>query len=195
MKNQIKHFSLVEILTVIAIIGILAGISLGITGYVRNKNREVQTQTTIKMLEMVLEQYKNKYGGYPAINGKPGNTLGNEFFQLPAEPDDDDPLTALFHDVSYNGSEIVGIKGVNIVRNGDKILILDGWESPILYIYPGVFNKTTFDLGSAGADKKIGDSGDKFTKTTAPTLGSRNTKTDAYRANFGTADDITNFKR
>ena len=64
MKRKISYFSLVEILTVVAIIGILAGISLGITSYVKTKNREVQTQTTIKMLEMVLEQYKNKYGSY-----------------------------------------------------------------------------------------------------------------------------------
>ena len=196
MKRKLYYFSLVEILTVVAIIGILAGVSLGVTSYIRTRNREVQTQTTIKMLEMVLEQYKNKYGSYPALSGQPKNDIGQSVFKLPAKPSGKGDLISFFDDVAYDGDDISGIKGVNIVRNGDEILICDGWGSPIIYVYPGVFNKTKFDLGSGGANKMLGeDSASKFTATGIPNCGNRNDKNGAYRKHFGTVDDITNFKR
>ena len=199
MKRKLSYFSLVEILTVVAIIGILAGISLGVTAYVKNRNREVQTQTTIKMLEMALEQYKNKYGSYPALNGKPDKEIGQAVFRIPVKDSKDDKgsLIAFFDDVSYNSSdEIIGIKGVNIVRKGDDILILDGWGSPVIYVYPGVFNKNKFDLGSGGANKLLGDdAASKFSATDIPNCGKRNDAGGAYRKHFGKVDDITNFKR
>lgn len=201
MKKKISNFTLVEILTVVAIIGILAGIGLGVTSYVTNRNREVQTQTTIKMLEMVLEQYKSKYGAYPAIV-EPKSDLGQSVFKLPLKPKGDsgndktDELTSFFHDVTYNGDyEITGIKGVNIVRDGNSIIILDGWESPIIYVYPGVFNRKKYDLGSAGANKMIGEETTaKLTKNAIPGALTR-AKNGTYRQKFGTVDDITNFKR
>ncbi|MBE6404603.1 MAG: prepilin-type N-terminal cleavage/methylation domain-containing protein [Lentisphaerae bacterium] len=195
MKRKITHFTLVEILAVIAIIGILAGATFGIGSYVKNRNREVQTETTIKMIEVVLEQYKNKYGSYPALT-EPKKEIGQAVFRLPANPAEGDKLVALFDDISYNGSEITGIKGVNIVRKGNDIIFLDGWGSPIIYVYPGVFNKTKFDLGSGGANKLLGDDeGSKFSATDIPACGNRNDANGAYRKHFGTGDDITNFRR
>ena len=197
MKRKLLNYSLVEILTVVAIIAILIGIALGVTSYVKTRNREVQTQTTIKMLEMVLEQYKNKFGSYPALNGQPENTIGkNAVFKFSAESSGKDSLISFFDDVSYNGNEITGIKGVNIVKKGDDILILDGWGSPIIYVYPGVFNKNKFDLGSGGANKMLGeDASSKFTENDIPDCGKRNDASGAYRKHFGKIDDITNFKR
>ena len=196
MKRKLSYFSLVEILTVVAIIAILIGIALGVTSYVKTRNREVQTQTTIKMLEMVLEQYKNKYGSYPSLNGQPDQDIGQAVFKIPAKNTGKGGLISFFDDVSYNGDEITGIKGVNIVKKGNDILILDGWGSPIIYVYPGVFNKNKFDLGSGGANKMLGeDSSSKFTETEIPNCGKRNDENSAYRKNFGKIDDITNFKR
>ena len=189
-----KHFTLVEVLTVVAIIGILAGMSLGIASYVRGKNREVQTQTTIKLLEMILGQYKQKYGSYPVFS-TPGNAITDPFFKLPQTPGDD-KLTALFEDVQFDGDKIKGIKGVNIAVDPDSMIvwILDGWGFPIVYLYPGVFNRGKYDLGSAGPDKLLGeDSGSKFTRETIPACGNRTGG--AYKTHFGKADDITNFKR
>ena len=190
-------FTLVEILTAAAIIGILAGISLGVTRFVQNKNREVQTQTTIKLIEMALESYKTKYGNYPAVNGKPENNIGSPFFKVPVDTAGDDSLSSLFSDLTLSGDNITAIKGINTTVNGGNLIFLDGWGSPIVYLYPGVFNRTKYDLGSAGPNKQFGDEGALFTRTTIPACGTRTTKTatDLYRKNFGKADDITNFKR
>ena len=191
MKRRYS-FTLVEILTAIVIISILAGMSLGVTSYVRNRNREIQTTTTIKVLEMVLEQYKAKHGSYPAINGAPQAALNNgQVFKIPAAKGGDETLIGLFDDVQYDGDNIVGIKGLNVRIDGSDLIVLDGWGSPVIYIYPGVFNRTKYDLGSAGADKMLGDdSGSKITETD---WGSRTSG--KYKSNFGKADDITNFKR
>lgn len=197
MKKKIS-FTLVEILTVVAIIGILAGMTLGITSYVGERNREVQTQTTIKMLEMALEQYKTKHGSYPKFF-QPGNEIGTPFFQLPQTPGGNDPLTKCFTDITFDtsGNNITGIKGVNIIVQGNNVIILDGWESPIVYVYPGVFNRSKYDLGSAGPDKLLGDSDLKFTnngeEVKFPDFGSRTGGN--YKTHFGKVDDITNFKR
>lgn len=200
MKKKFS-FTLVEILTVVAIIGILAGMTLGITSYVGERNREVQTQTTIKMLEMALEQYKTKHGSYPLINGAPNNTITDPYFKLPLSSSNANELSKLFTDISYDSSNnITGIKGLNIIVQGNNVIILDGWGSPIVYVYPGVFNRTKYDLGSAGSDKLLGeDAGSKFTndgeEVKFPVLGERTNKNGAYRKHFGKADDITNFKR
>lgn len=198
MKKKTTKFTLVEILTVAAIISVLIGMSLGITAYVGKRNREVQTQTTIKMLEMVLEQYKNKHGYYPALSGKPEDDIGNAVFKLPATPPDNHELVSLFHDVSYNNNDITGIKGVNVKRVGNDIFILDGWGAPILYVYPGVFNKTKVDLVSGGPDKKLGDEKSsvleiKSNGDLSPDVGSRSSG--VYYEHAGKGDDITNFKR
>ena len=51
MKPMKRFFTLIEILTVAAIIAILAGISVGVIGLINNKNAEAQTQATIKALD------------------------------------------------------------------------------------------------------------------------------------------------
>ena len=201
-------FTLVEILAAVAIIGILAGMSLGTASYIRERNREIQTQTTVKMLEMILEQYKTKYGRYPAVNGAPGNNLNTPIFRLPwaYDPDDPDELTALFNDVSFDSSSnhITSIKGINIHIDIDneEVWLLDGWGYPIVYVYPGIFNRTKYDLGSAGPDHALGEEKScTFTRKTvnkkpviiSPNFGSRTGGN--YKTHFGKVDDITNFKR
>lgn len=70
MKKR-HTFTLVEILTTIAILAILAGISLGVTKLAFGKAHESKNQALIKMIEVALEQYKSKYGYYPNSGDKP----------------------------------------------------------------------------------------------------------------------------
>ncbi len=58
-------FTLVEMLTVIVIIGILAGLISAAAIYARARAREAATFTQIKQLEASLMQYKNEYGEFP----------------------------------------------------------------------------------------------------------------------------------
>ncbi len=58
-------FTLVELLTVIVIIGILASLTVGAGIMVRNRVRQSLIQNDIKQLDMALQSYKNEYGEFP----------------------------------------------------------------------------------------------------------------------------------
>ena len=61
-----KHaFTLAELLSVIAIIGILAAITMGIYGSVKRKGVESRLKAELAAIELALENYKAKEGHYP----------------------------------------------------------------------------------------------------------------------------------
>jgi prepilin-type N-terminal cleavage/methylation domain-containing protein len=65
-----KAFTLIELLTVIAIIGILAGMVIGITGVVQKKAKIAASKAMYQQWVAAIEQYKTTYGQYPYLNGK-----------------------------------------------------------------------------------------------------------------------------
>ena len=177
MKPMKHFFTLIEILTVAAIIAILAGISVGVIGLISNKNAEAQTQATIKALELALGQYKADNGNIYLPGG--ASDLNTPVVLKVAIPND--------------------LKGTLFKYLDQKLLnpaikvgyFVDGWGRPLIYRIPGKFNKTGFDLGSVGPDGKVGDGqGDIITATTLPS-----DTGDSYKKYFGQGDDITNFMR
>ncbi|MCL5093524.1 MAG: type IV pilin protein [Patescibacteria group bacterium] len=66
LKNN-KGFTLIELLIVIVIIGILAGIVIGLTGVsARRKSRDAQRKSDIHEIQNALEQYFVDKDVYPA---------------------------------------------------------------------------------------------------------------------------------
>jgi prepilin-type N-terminal cleavage/methylation domain-containing protein len=71
-------FTLVELLTVISIIGILAAFTVPAL-FAVTKNREIkQTQAEMGQLQAAIEAYKVVYGFYPPSN--PNGLLGNQLY-------------------------------------------------------------------------------------------------------------------
>ncbi len=64
-RPQRNAFTLVEMLTVIIIIGILAGLMLVAFGAARTRARATTIKMEISQLDMALENYKQQYGDYP----------------------------------------------------------------------------------------------------------------------------------
>jgi len=64
VRNR-KGMTLVEILLVISIIAILAGILLPVIASVRRQGQVTATVLEIQNLKNAIEQYKNKFGDYP----------------------------------------------------------------------------------------------------------------------------------
>lgn len=60
-----RAFTLVEMLTVIVIIGILAALIAGATIYARARAREAAIYAQVKQLEAALMEYKNQFGEFP----------------------------------------------------------------------------------------------------------------------------------
>lgn len=193
MKQTRQYFTLIEVLTVAAIIAILAGITVGVVGMVNNKNAEARTLATIKALELAMGQYQSDYGcvftpaGYSVESAMPVS------FELP-EGTPDKPDGTLF---KYLDQKLLTSA---TKTEGGKRYFVDGWDRPLIFRFPGRFNKLGYDLGSAGADGKIGDGKNGTEDTTSmdekkPSDIPDNNKDAEYSKKFGTGDDITNFLR
>jgi prepilin-type N-terminal cleavage/methylation domain-containing protein len=79
--HRAAAFTLIELIVVIAIIGILAGLVLPIVGAVNRKKQISLAQTQLKDIESAIEGYKTKLGFYPPDN--PNNVITNQlYFEL-----------------------------------------------------------------------------------------------------------------
>ena len=180
MKPKKLYFTLIEILTVAAIIAILAGISVGVIGLINNKNAEARTLATIKALELALGQYKTENG---TIYLPEGSSKLSQAIPITVSSGIPDNLNGTL--LKYLDQKLLNSASK---VSGTKRYFIDGWDRPLIYRIPGKFNKTGFDLGSVGPDGKWGDGGDPLPASIPISI------TDAkYKDNFGKGDDITNF--
>jgi prepilin-type N-terminal cleavage/methylation domain-containing protein len=66
MKRRIPQaFTLIEMVTVVAVIVVLAGLVISISGYVQNKAAREKAQTQLKNYTLQCEAYKMDNGTYP----------------------------------------------------------------------------------------------------------------------------------
>ena len=64
-RSTARGFTLLELLIVIAIIAILAGLILSTAGYVQRKGASSRAEAEIAALTVALENYKADHGDYP----------------------------------------------------------------------------------------------------------------------------------
>ncbi len=127
-------FTLIEIMAVVVIIGLLAGL-VGVN--VRNsimKARVKTTRTQIKTLEGALELYRMDHARYPTTE----QSL-EALIRAPSSP----PVPRDYPPGGY--------------MTGD-VIPLDPWGSPYGYENPGQHNANSFDLWSLGGDGQPGGS-------------------------------------
>jgi prepilin-type N-terminal cleavage/methylation domain-containing protein len=73
-----RAFTLIELLVVISIIGVLAGLVLGLTGVATRKSKEGRIRVEMNKLVNAIENYKSTLGFYPPDN--PGRPTPNQLF-------------------------------------------------------------------------------------------------------------------
>ena len=182
MKTAKHFFTLIEILTVAAIIAILAGISVGVIGLISNKNAEAKTQATIKALELAMGQYKADNGCIYLPGGSSDLSTPIPLKVSAGLPSSlDGTLLKYLDQKLLNTASVV---------DGANRYFIDGWGRPLIYRIPGKFNKTGFDLGSVGPDGKVGDGQGDIVKNATAMPSKSN-----YESYFGQGDDVTNFLR
>jgi prepilin-type N-terminal cleavage/methylation domain-containing protein len=90
MTAKFRGFTLVELLIVIAIIAILAGLILSTSGYIQKRSARARTEAEIAAMAAALESYKADNGDYPVgAAGDPSNTAiptGNIFLYSNLQP-------------------------------------------------------------------------------------------------------------
>jgi type II secretory pathway pseudopilin PulG len=83
-------FTLIELIVVIAIIIVLAGLILSTVGYVQKKGARARAETEIAAISAACESYKADNGVYPTDSGT------TETLRPNVDPDGGDPASASF---------------------------------------------------------------------------------------------------
>lgn len=130
-KTLSRGFTLIELMVVIVILGILAGLIVPRLTDKPEKARVVKAQLQIENLSMALKEFKIDNGFYPST---------------------EQGLKALVH------KPTLGKTPNNYSRNGYISQVPDDpWGNPYIYICPG--DHEAYDLFSLGADGEEGGEG------------------------------------
>lgn len=151
MTRAKRAFTLVELLVVVAIIGILAGLVLGIAGYASQKADRGRAITDLEKIKNALDEYRIIYGTFPQ------NTASSDSRNL---------ATALWYKPQQEGRKpFLSWKGWQN-PNSTTNRLSDPWGSDYRYYYdadgnpnysPNNNSKLTYDLWSVGPNAALSD--------------------------------------
>ena len=164
-----QAFTLVEMLTVITIILILAAILLNVAGYANNKAATSRAQGEIHAMSAALENYKADNGTYPTDGGTDGlnakttfdpggyQTASQTLYRALTGDNDNDPTNTF----SGTGKQYMEIKS-NMMPTGTNVYIQDPFGNSYGYSTAYQANSAngynpTFDLWSTSGGKSSAD--------------------------------------
>jgi general secretion pathway protein G len=143
--------TIIELLVVIIIIFILAGLVLSISSYVQNKGARARAETEIAAMSAALESYKADNGTYPAHTAGSG---GAHAIYQALTGDGNDAIGGPIASTGLAGS--AGKSYMSLRPNMQKpnppdssTRVVDPWGFDYNYVSPGT-NNPTFDLWSTG---------------------------------------------
>jgi len=160
-KTKCHHgFTLAELMIVIAIIIILAGIVIASMEFVKTRQKNNQAEIQIKLLENAIEQYHTDNGEYPGdpdAGGTTGTGQSNMLFRALYYDGflaDDNSLIYL--------SELDPATDVQkwIDGTGAAAIIVDPWEVEYRYRRGSGALNPDYDLWSVGADGESAGDGE-----------------------------------
>jgi prepilin-type N-terminal cleavage/methylation domain-containing protein len=156
-------FSLIELLTVIAIIAILAGLLLTTSGFIQEKAGNARAQGEIQALSSALEAYKTDYGSYPAEDKNGTKANGSDASSLVLlnvlNRDPGDAKTKVYYEIPANMLPVTNTPTASYETKLKNATVLqDPFGNPYHYQFPGQDFRSGvnfFDLWSKGK-KNIG---------------------------------------
>ncbi len=175
-------YSLVEMLMVLAIIAILVGLGAGGYTVARRWLSQSRTEALLSKLKIAIESYKNDKGYYPLPHTAPSTAESAvPIFRLDVNAKDFTSGTPTECNIPRNNmNNFIDYSKIQMDQsfkfnysNCNYYYVKDGWNAPLVtavtliggsttdkfgaikYRCPGVINTTSFDLYSAGYDRKF----------------------------------------
>jgi general secretion pathway protein G len=128
-----RGFTLIELMLVLVILGILAGLVLPKFSGRAEQARETAAVTQIATFKTALSAYEVDTGSYPR---------------------EQDGLRALV----VQPADVSGWRGPYL----ESDVPLDPWQHPYIYHYPGKLNPSGYDIISMGPDGQLGTADDIY---------------------------------
>lgn len=163
-------FTLVELLTVIAIIMILAGIVVGVQRGVYSSQANAKAKAEIHTIATALEQYKATYGTYPRINNSATelfqHLIGAKYSKYTPPASNATPGTkGTWANVSTPGDDnrpFIDVSAMTVNNRTSPTHFVDPWSQSYIYVYAtgadtGDFGEHFFILYSEGPNKESRD--------------------------------------
>jgi len=154
-----RHFTLIEMLVVVAVIAILIGILIPTIGTVMEKVKKSQTKAVINSLRLAIKQYESTYGFLPFtgtnvdkfIEYTPGSVTNSDYTDLLTTLEGSDtslnPRGIKFLDLSDADYEDAWDEELNVVLDLDYNSSIDN-----SLIYGAATKNTEVIIWSAGPD-------------------------------------------
>lgn len=134
---KLRAFTLIEMITVIAIIAILSGLVLSIAGSAQIRGARAKAETDKQTIVTACESYKTDYGGYP--QDVPANSGGAS-----VTSDLDARVAGNPTDTAYQRASLFLYKQLSGDQNANGVI--DGAESATRYCND-FFKPSKFDAG------------------------------------------------
>ena len=111
MKTSSKRFTLIELLIVIAIIGILAGLVFPALGTVRNNAKRSKASTECQSLKTAIIMYESEFSCWPVkVSGSADTTIsGSEYVEMCKVLTGENSKKTVFYEVGVGYDENKGI--------------------------------------------------------------------------------------
>lgn len=176
MMNKERGFTLLELLSVIALIGILLTITVAITGYVLDAIDEKKAQSEMTVLRAAIERFKSEQGDFPNCPARICSTGECLFLSLmgyhnkngleiPPSPSLINPTNFYYGPMDMEATELEGIDPTDNENSialisfalSQDVAFCDPWGNHYMYEFPRKDSLAGFRLFSLGPDGKMGE--------------------------------------
>tara|TARA_X000001036_G_scaffold65956_6_gene56699 strand:+ start:946 stop:1704 length:759 start_codon:yes stop_codon:yes gene_type:complete len=184
MKSMHKHrtprpaFTLIEMMIVIAIIGLLAALTLGISSSVLRNSEIRQTENAVKILTMAMQEWELEMGRSMEFEGVP-ESADTGMYDLYASGLIDYPgfnqqgidnqvmtdamknrAVSFMYVLTQSESATTVLSKMEsdlMVKDNDGTFVADAWGNPIGIVFPGKYYYDVFPSGNMFAEDSCGD--------------------------------------